>query len=139
MTNVVFDRPYQYVPPHRGNYWPSLIQTFRIVDWYLKRKEGVSGWECRDLDYLRESVDRGDGVLLAPNHCRYADPLVLGWPARELGVQVYAMASWHLFNKSIVDSFAIRKMGAFSVNRESADRKSTLKIRCNYYDKKLHL
>ncbi|MFK8113027.1 MAG: lysophospholipid acyltransferase family protein [Rubripirellula sp.] len=124
MTNVVLDRPYEFIPPHRGNFWPSFIQTFRIVDKYLKRKEGVVGYECRGLEHFKASVDRGDGILLAPNHCRYADPLVLGWPAREISVHLYAMASWHLFNKGRFDSFAITKMGGFSVNREGLDRQS---------------
>ncbi|TWT53061.1 Acyltransferase [Rubripirellula amarantea] len=122
--SVVLGRPYQFVPPHRGNLWPSFIQTFRIVDRYLHRKEGVVDFECRGLDRWRESVDRGDGILLAPNHCRYADPLVLGWPARELRQHVFAMASWHLFNEGWLDSFAIQKMGGFSINREGSDRQS---------------
>ena len=121
---VVLDRPYEFVPPHRGDYWPSFIQRFRIVDRYLRSKEGVVGYECRDLHHWHESLDRGDGILLAPNHCRYADPLVLGWPARELGTHVFAMASWHLFNKGGFDSFAIQRMGGFSINREGADRQS---------------
>src|SRR6056297_1068590 len=121
---VILERPYQFVPPHRGNVWPSLIQAFRIVDHYLKRKEGVVDYECRGLHHWEESLERGDGILLAPNHCRYADPLVLGWPARKLRTHLYAMASWHLFNKGAFDSFAIRKMGGFSINRESSDRAS---------------
>lgn len=121
---VVFDRPYQFVPPHRGDLWPSFIQSCRLVDWALKRKEGVVDYECRNLDRLSQSLDRGDGILLAPNHCRYSDPLVFGWPARQAGTHVYAMASWHLFNEGAFDSFAIRKMGGFSVNREGADRQS---------------
>lgn len=121
---VVFDRPYEFVPPHRGTLWPSFIQTFRIVDRYLKRSEGVVDYECRNLDKIKASLERGDGILLAPNHCRYADPLVLGWPARNLGTHVYAMASWHLFNQGWFDAFAIQKMGGFSINREGTDRKS---------------
>ncbi len=121
---VVFERPYEFVPAHRGNLWPSFIQTFRLVDRHLKSKEGVVGRECRHLDRLRDSLDRGDGILLAPNHCRYADPLALGWPAREAGTHVFAMASWHLFNEGWFDSFAIQKMGGFSINREGSDRQS---------------
>ena len=121
---VVFDRPYQFVPPHRGNLWPSFIQAFRLVDRHLKHKEGVVEYECRNLERLSQCLDRGDGILLAPNHCRYADPLVLGWPARQAGTHVFAMASWHLFNEGAFDSFAIQKMGGFSVNREGADRQS---------------
>lgn len=122
--SVVFDRPYEFVPPHRGNWWPGFIQTFRIVDRYLKKKEGVIGYECRGLQHLQASLDRGDGIMLAPNHCRYADPLVLGWPARVLGTHVFAMASWHLFNNGRFDRFAIQKMGGFSINREGVDRQS---------------
>ncbi|MCP4887332.1 MAG: 1-acyl-sn-glycerol-3-phosphate acyltransferase [Planctomycetaceae bacterium] len=122
--SLVFDQPYEFVPPHRGNGWPSAIQYLRLVDRYLHRKEGVVDYECRGLDHFGDALARGDGILLAPNHCRYADPLVLGWPAREVKTHVYAMASWHLFNNSGFDSFALRKMGAFSINREAVDRQS---------------
>ncbi len=121
---VILDRPYQFVPPSRGNLWPALIQRFRIVDHYLRKKEGVVSYECRNLDVFQQSLARGDGILLAPNHCRYADPLVMGWPARHAKTPVYAMASWHLFNESWFDSFAIRRMGAFSIFREGSDRKA---------------
>lgn len=121
---VVFDRPYQFVPPHRGSLWPRLIQKLRLVDFYLRHKEGVVSWQCRGLDHLKGSLKRGDGILLAPNHCRYADPLVLGWPARLLKANVYAMASWHLFNQGKLDGFAIQKMGGFSIHREAADRQA---------------
>lgn len=121
---VVFDRPYQFVPPHRGSVWAFFIQKLRLVDWYLKRKEGVVSYDCLGLSHLEESLERGDGILLAPNHCRYADPLVLVWPARVLNTNVYAMASWHLFNKGRFDGFAIPKMGGFSIHREGVDRQA---------------
>ena len=121
---VVLGRPYQFVPPHRGNLWPSFIQTFRIVDRYLAKREGVVDFECRGLEHWKASADRGDGILLAPNHSRYADPLVIGWPARSIGQHIYAMASWHLFNQGWLDSFAIQKMGGFSIHREGSDRQS---------------
>ncbi len=121
---VVFDRPYKFVPPHRGNGWPWIIQTFRLYDGYLRKKEGVVSQESRGLQYVHDAMRRGDGILLAPNHCRYADPLVLGHPARELNTYLYAMASWHLFNQGWFDAFAVQKMGAFSVYREGPDRQS---------------
>lgn len=121
---VVFNRPYEFVPPDKSGVWPWLIQRLRLVDRYLKKKEGVAQYECRHLQRVQLCLDRGDGILWAPNHCRYADPLALGWPARELGINVHAMASWHLFNEGAFDSFAIRKMGGFSIYREGTDRKS---------------
>ena len=119
---VVFERPYKSVPPYRGNLWPTLVQRFRLVDWYLKAKEGVVTYECRNIDRLRASVNKGDGILLAPNHCRYADPLVMGWPSREIGKHFFAMASWHLFNTNRLEAFALRRIGAFSIFREGPDR-----------------
>lgn len=121
---VVVDKPYEFVPPHRGDLWPTMIQRLRLVDWYLKRHDGVVSYECRNLDRFRESIDAGHSILLAPNHCRYADPLVLGWPARELKTHVHAIASWHLFAKSWFDRFSIQKMGGFSLYREGPDRQS---------------
>ena len=121
---VVFKRPYQFVPPHRGNLWPWLIQRLRLIDLHLQRKESVVSHETRHMDRFEASLRRGDGILLAPNHCRYADPIVLGWPARVLNTHLYAMASWHLFNDSRFISFALQKMGAFSINREASDRQS---------------
>lgn len=122
--SVVLDRPYRFIPPHRGNLWPSLIQRFRIVDYYLRLKEGVHSFECRNIEAFEHALEEQKGILLSPNHCRYADPLVMGWPARLAKTHVYAMASWHLFNKSWLDGFAIRKMGGFSINREASDRQS---------------
>lgn len=121
---VVVDKPYVFVPPHRGNFWPSFIQRFRLVDWYLRQHDGVVSHECRHLDRFVASLDAGDSILLAPNHCRYADPLILGWPARESNTHVHVIASWHLFAKSWLDGFAIQKMGGFSLFREGADRQS---------------
>lgn len=122
--SVVFGRPYRFVPPHRGDLWPAMIQRFRLIDWHLRRNEGVVSHECRWAERFADSLRRGDAVLLAPNHCRYADPIVLGWLARATDTFVYAMASWHLFNQNAWQSFAIRRMGAFSIYREGPDRQS---------------
>ncbi|HBJ34712.1 MAG TPA: 1-acyl-sn-glycerol-3-phosphate acyltransferase [Planctomycetaceae bacterium] len=121
---VIVDKPYRFVPPHRGNWWPSFIQRFRLVDFYLARHDGVVDYECRHLERVKKTIDAGHAILLTPNHCRYADPLVLGWPARQLRFHVFAMASWHLFAKSRFDAFAIHKMGGFSIFREGTDRQS---------------
>ncbi|MEM9368071.1 MAG: 1-acyl-sn-glycerol-3-phosphate acyltransferase [Planctomycetota bacterium] len=122
--SIILDRPYEFVPRDRGNFWPSLIQRFRLIDWHLKRREGVVGYEIRHAERLRQSIDAGDGVLLTPNHCRYADPIVLGWLARKVHTHVYAMASWHLFNTNAFERFALRRMGGFSVYREGNDRQA---------------
>lgn len=124
MQEIIVAKPYQFIPPHRGNWVPSIIQRLRIVDWYLNRFEGIASYEVRGVDLLKDSLNCGHGILLAPNHCRYADPLALGWVARSAGTHVFAMASWHLFHQSRLQSFAMRMCGAFSVYREGLDRQS---------------
>ncbi|HBE69472.1 MAG TPA: 1-acyl-sn-glycerol-3-phosphate acyltransferase [Planctomycetaceae bacterium] len=124
MQSIIVEKPYQFLPPHRGNWIPSLIQSTRLIDHYLWRFEGIGSYEVRGADLLRESLRAGQGVLLAPNHCRYADPIAIGWLARAAQTHVYAMASWHLFNEGWLKAFAIRLCGGFSVYREGLDRKS---------------
>ena len=101
-----------------------MIQRFRLIDRWLRKSHGVTSYECRGVEKLRESLAAGHGIMLTPNHCRPSDPIVMGFPAREAKTHVYAMASWHLYNQDRFTAFAIRKMGGFSVNREGVDRKS---------------
>ena len=122
MQNIVIEKPYKFVPPHRGNVWPCIIRDFNLHARWLRNNEGVVDYECRHTERLKASLDAGHGILLAPNHCRNADPIVMGWLSREVDSLVYAMASWHLFNQSWFTSFAIRRMGGFSINREGVDR-----------------
>ncbi len=121
---VILSRPYHFVPPHRGNLWPTLIQKFRLIDIHLRKKESVIDYELRHAERLTASLRAGHGILLAPNHCRYADPIAMGWLAREVHANFFAMASWHLFNTTAFESFALRRMGAFSINREGNDRQA---------------
>jgi 1-acyl-sn-glycerol-3-phosphate acyltransferase len=124
MQQIISEEPYEFIPPHRGNWWPSFIQRFDLYKNWLKKSEGVVSYELRYEERLKESLNAGHGIMLAPNHCRVADPLVLGWLAREVGSHVYAMGSWHLFNQDKFKAWAIHKMGGFSVYREGVDRQA---------------
>ncbi len=124
MQSIIIEKPYQFVPPHRGTWLPAWIQRLRIVDRYLHQVEGVETHELRGVDHVRESLRLGHSVLLAPNHCRYSDPMVMGWVARAVEMPFYAMASWHLFEQSYWMKWALRVMGAFSIYREGVDRQS---------------
>lgn len=124
MQEIVFEKPYEFIPAHRGDWWPSFIQRFRLIDVYLRRAHGVVSYECRHFQRLRDSLRSGAGILLTPNHSRPADPIVMGWLAREIPTHLFAMASWHLFQQNRFTAWAIRKMGAFSVYREGVDRRA---------------
>ena len=124
MQNVIVEKPYSFVPPGRSTFWPWLFQKLRVYEPHLRRREGVVAHQCRHVYRLRESLAAGHGVLLAPNHCRTADPLVLGFLAREAGTYLYCMASWHVFHQDRLTAWAIPRMGAFSVHREGIDRQA---------------
>ncbi len=124
MQDIIIEKPYQFVPPHRGDFLPKAILKLGLVPWYLKKYEGVVSHQLHGVDHLRESMRKGHGVLLAPNHCRYADPLVMAFLAHEAQVPMFAMASWHLFEQSRLQRWALSTMGAFSVYREGLDRQS---------------
>ncbi len=124
MQEIIVAKPYRFIPPHRGNWIPWLVQRLRVIDFYLRRYEGVHSHEVRGIEFLKDSLAQGHGVLLAPNHCRYADPLALAWIARLANVNLFSMASWHLFHQGWFQAFAMRMCGAFSVYREGLDRHS---------------
>jgi 1-acyl-sn-glycerol-3-phosphate acyltransferase len=122
MQQILVEKPYKFIPPHRGTWWSTIIRDLQLQNFWLRRQEGVCGHEVRGQQHLRRSLDAGHGILLTPNHCRNADPLVMGWLAKELKFHVFAMASWHLFHNSRFEAWAIRRMGGFSVYREGVDR-----------------
>jgi 1-acyl-sn-glycerol-3-phosphate acyltransferase len=120
MQNVVIDKPYVFVPPHRGTWWPRLLQ--RLVPRRLRRIYGVAAVECRGLEKLRASIAAGHGILLAPNHCRPSDPEVIQEVARQGGFVAFFVASWHLFMQSRLQRWVLRRVGGFSIYREGMDR-----------------
>ncbi|MEM1303437.1 MAG: 1-acyl-sn-glycerol-3-phosphate acyltransferase [Planctomycetota bacterium] len=123
MQRVVLEEPYEFVPPIESDFWVWLVRTFRLKG-YLKQHFAIDGYEIRGAEKLRASVDSELGVVLAPNHNRLSDPLVMGWITKEVGVNLFAMASWHLFKEGWYQRALIRRMGAFSVYREGNDRQS---------------
>jgi hypothetical protein len=124
MHKVLIEKPYRFVPPITWNWPQRLLTQFGQFKGLLRKKHGVVDHECRNVDRLRESIRAGHGILLTPNHPRTADPIAMYFLCRETPMSLYTMASWHLFNQSWFETFMIRLMGAFSVNREGLDRKA---------------
>jgi 1-acyl-sn-glycerol-3-phosphate acyltransferase len=122
MQRVVIDEPYQFVPPVYSEWWPTLLRLY--VRRYLRKAYGVHSVECRNVERLKASLAAGHSILLAPNHCRMGDPMVLGILGMEADCHLFAMASWHVFKQSPFQTFMSRRLGAFSVLREGNDRQA---------------
>ncbi len=122
MQNVVIAKPYRFVAPHRGKLWWRLFRP--LLPLYLRKSHGITTVECRGVDRLRASLDAGHGIMLAPNHCRPPDPMVLGALSYRIGSPLYVIASWHLFMQNAVQTFLLPRLGVFSIYREGADREA---------------
>lgn len=120
MQNIIIDKPYRFVPPVESRFWPGLLKLFLPA--VLKKEHGIERVRFNNLERLRESLDAGHGIVLAPNHCRPCDPFVLGLLGREIGSPFFVMASWHLFMQGAVSRWLLQRVGAFSIYREGMDK-----------------
>lgn len=120
MQNVVVDKPYVFVAPYQGRLWPALLQ--RLLLRRLRREYGIEQVECHGLQRLAASRQAGHGILLAPNHCRPADPFVVSELCRQAGLIPFTLASWHLFTQGKLQAWLLRRGGVFSIYREGMDR-----------------
>ena len=120
MQEIVFDDKYEFVPPHRGNLWPWVLE--RVVGWRLRRQFDITSIEVRGVERLKASLKSGDGIIVAPNHCRPSDPAVLGEVTAQAGCHVFGMASWNVFKVNAFQTFLVRRLGGFSIYREGMDR-----------------
>jgi 1-acyl-sn-glycerol-3-phosphate acyltransferase len=120
VQNIVIDKPYVPVPPNRGRVWPVLLGWY--VPRLLRKQYGVVKVECVHADRLTTSIRAGHGIVVAPNHCRDEDPLVLGALSRCAGSPFFLLASWHVFMQGRFKRFLLTRAGAFSIYREGIDR-----------------
>jgi 1-acyl-sn-glycerol-3-phosphate acyltransferase len=122
MQNIVIAKAYRFVPPRFSAFWARIVQWY--LPTHLRNSFGITSWECVGAQRLVSSLNAGAGVLVASNHCRPCDPMVLGLLAREVDRPFHVMASWHLFMQNRVLSFLLPRIGGFSVYREGLDRES---------------
>lgn len=122
MRNVVITKPYRFVPPQRTKVWWHFFRP--ILPAYLRRTAAIEHVECHGIDRLRASLAAGHGIMLAPNHCRPCDPMVLGALSYNVGRPFYIIASWHVFMQNRLQRHLLPRLGVFSIYREGADREA---------------
>ena len=122
MQNIVIDKPYRFVPPHHSTLWPNLMRLYARS--YLRKQFGLERFEFVGLERLHASRAAGHGIMLAPNHCRPCDPMVLALMTSTISMHVYTMASWHLFMEGKFQAWLLPRLGVFSVYREGLDREA---------------
>lgn len=122
MQDIVLAKPYRFVPPYRGLLWARFLSW--LVPRTVRKKWGVESLTFHGAEHVLASREAGRSIIVAPNHCRPCDPLIVGLSCLRLGMPCYIMASWHLFMEGRVQRFLMRRAGTFSVYREGVDRES---------------
>jgi len=41
MLDIIVEKPYEFVPPVRGDWWPTIIRALDLQSIWLRRAEGV--------------------------------------------------------------------------------------------------
>jgi hypothetical protein len=122
MQNIIIDKPYKFVAPHKSIFWSLALQT--LLPLYLRRNYSIDSIEFRDIDHLESSLANDSAIALTPNHCRPCDPMVMALLSRGVGRPFHYMASWHLFMQGKFQAWIVNRLGAFSVYREGIDREA---------------
>ncbi|MAR13091.1 MAG: glycerol acyltransferase [Blastopirellula sp.] len=106
--------------------------SYRWVKWsrgYRRRKllkhQQLTSITCENSDVLRDAVASGHGVLLAPNHSAHYDSQALYVAADRLDIPLYYLTAWQVFFMSTAfECTLMQRIGAFSIDRESTDRRA---------------
>jgi 1-acyl-sn-glycerol-3-phosphate acyltransferase len=122
MQKIVIAKPYRFVPPRHGNFWSKLLLP--ALPFNLRQSHGVTSVACRGADRLRASLAAGHGIILAANHSRPCDPMVVGFLAGQVSCLLYIMASWHVFMQNRFYAWLLPRLGVFSIYREGLDREA---------------
>jgi 1-acyl-sn-glycerol-3-phosphate acyltransferase len=95
-----------------------------MIPMFLRRVYGIVRWQFEGLDAFRASLAQGAGILLAANHCRRADPLVLSLLGLEVQQYFYYVVAYHQFKQSRFFGWLINRVGGYSLWREGRDFES---------------
>src|SRR5439155_10016749 len=80
---VVSEKAYRFVPPRDSRFWPWFGSL--ILPPFLRKVHGIDSWELHGREKMQRSLDAGHGILVVPNHCNPADPVVLGLLVKAFG------------------------------------------------------
>lgn len=122
MQSLIVGKPYEFIPPRYSGFWHRIVRG--ILPGKLRKEYGIAKVECIGAEKLEASLAAGHGIIIAPNHCRPCDPMVIDSLAAAVDRPFHVVASWHVFMMSKVQRFLLPRLGGFSVHREGLDRES---------------
>lgn len=120
MDRYPYDKPPQWWPPKASRAWMRLWRPWR--KWQQRHDFRVVAIEVRGLELVRAAIDRGEGVLVTPNHAGHADCFLLFEALERLSVPPQVMTAWQVFELlPRLQRLVYQHHGCFSINREGND------------------
>jgi hypothetical protein len=114
------DLPYTFRPPQPAG-WFRPLGLWANRSLFMERKFRVARLEIEGFERVKALSEGGHAVLLAPNHADHADPHVMIDAIARHGMRSHFMAAREVFEISKGGSWALQKMGVFSVDRDGPD------------------
>jgi len=118
-----------YITPPR--WWqprlsPRAVRLTRPYRrWQLRKQQKIQSVHVYGGEHLQSALDANQGVMVTPNHAAHYDSAALYLAADQLNTPLYYMTAWQVFGMaSRWDQFLMQRLGCFSVDRESSDRKA---------------
>ena len=105
---------------------PSIVRLTRSYRaWKLRKQQKITSIDVSGQEHLQSALNAGHGVLIAPNHAAHYDSAALYIAADRLKTPLYYMTAWQVFGMaSRYEQVLMQRLGCFSIDRESADRKA---------------
>jgi len=122
VQRIVVGKTYRFIPPGDGRFWPTVVPY--ILPFYLRKAARIESVDFIGLEFLRDSLAKGSRIILAPNHPRTTDPMLLSLLSKEVGQLFHYLTNWHAFLENKAQGWLMHRMGCFSICREGADRKA---------------
>ena len=125
MTQRYFAEPYRFIGPEESTWFIDLFR--HITPYYYPWALNLKRWSFPGLEHLKESYQKNAGILLCSNHQSGMDPLLLGKLAEASGRWIHFITSHHLFKEGEIMGEVIRRLGGYSIFRDSPDLMSVKK------------
>ena len=120
MNRQPFEKPPRWWSPKLSRRWIRFWRPFRIRE--QKKNHRLLEIDVHGVQYVRQALDEGCGILITPNHSSHADSFPLYEAADRIGCPLYIMAAWQVFARSgWLKRMILRQHGSFSVDREGTD------------------
>ncbi len=112
--------PYRFREPKPWD-WLRPLFVWLSDEFFMRRKFRVMEVEDRGFSRVRELVDAGHAVLLAPNHADHSDPHVVTHIGARHQLRLRFMAAREIFDPGGAVAWGLQHMGVFSVDRDGPD------------------